>query len=55
MSWMDRSPDQSPGQVAGQASRLEGATTTTMDGVMSLETDPGSGGSRSTSLAKREC
>jgi hypothetical protein len=36
-----------------EASSSEGATTTT-DEMMGLETDSG-GGSRSTSLAKREC
>jgi hypothetical protein len=40
-------------QVAGKLFGSKGATTTT-NGVMGLETDPG-GGSRSTFLAKREC
>jgi hypothetical protein len=39
--------------VGAEASSSEGATTTT-DGMMELETDSG-GGTRSTSLAKREC
>jgi hypothetical protein len=57
---MDRSPDQSSMQVVAGDSSLEGGAsssegeTTTTDGMMGLETDPG-GGSRSTSLAKREC
>jgi hypothetical protein len=37
-------------QVAGDASSLEGVTTSVED-MMGLETDPG-GGSRSTSLSK---
>ena len=39
--------------VGVEASSLEGAATAT-DGMMELETDSG-GGTRSTSLAKREC
>ena len=47
------SSTQDPGLMVGRLSGSEGATTTT-DGVMGLETDPG-GGSRSTFLTKREC
>jgi hypothetical protein len=61
MSWMDKSPKWSSAQVATGASSSEGTKTssskgvaTTTDEMMGLETDPG-GGSRSTSLAKREC
>jgi hypothetical protein len=39
--------------VGAEVSSSEGATTTT-DGMMDLEMDSG-GGTRSTSLAKREC
>ena len=48
-------------QVVGDASSSEGAeassalgVATTKEDLMGLETDPG-GGSKSTSLAKREC
>jgi hypothetical protein len=48
-----RSSGQSPGQVVRWATESEGATS--VDRVLSLETDPGGGrGARSTSLAKRE-
>jgi hypothetical protein len=49
----NRSLAQDPMQVVGKLFGSEGATTTT-EGVMGLETDPG-GGSRVTFLAKREC
>jgi hypothetical protein len=59
--WMDRSLDQSSVQVVGDASSSEGAEASSAEGaataaedMMGLETDPG-GGSKSTSLAKREC
>jgi hypothetical protein len=59
--WMSRSLDQSSVQVAGDASSSEGAeassavgAATAAEDMMGLETDLG-GGSRSTSLAKREC
>lgn len=50
---MDRSPDRSSVQVAGEALTTEGVAATTKD-MMGLEVDLG-GGSRSISLAKRDC
>jgi hypothetical protein len=48
------SSDQSPVQVVGKYSNLEGATTVTEDAT-GLETNLGGGSFRSTFLAKREC
>jgi hypothetical protein len=59
--WMDRSSHQRSTEVVGDASSSEGAeassamgAATTTEDMMRLETDSG-GGTRSTSLAKREC
>jgi hypothetical protein len=61
MSWIDRSPYQSLARVVAvssssegsKASSSEGAATTSNE-MMGLETDYG-GGTKSTSLTKREC
>ena len=50
---MDRSHNHILVQVIGEASSTKGVATT-VDDMMGLEADL-SGGSRSTSLAKREC